>query len=88
MSIKASDVLMARTRLNKNRVPGDDGVVTEMVLLLPLSAMYFVARIFDDRFSGCNEMATTWRSIIMRLVAKNSDHRNSANSVDCACCPQ
>ena len=34
-SIKAIDVLMARARMNKNRVPGDDGVVTEMVLLLP-----------------------------------------------------
>ena len=69
-SIKASDVLMARARLNKNRAPGDDGVVTEMVLLLPLCAMYFVARIFDDRFWGRNEMATSWRSIIMRFLRK------------------
>ena len=66
-SIKASDVLMARARMNKNRAPGDDGVVTEIVPLLPLCAMYFVARIYDDRFLGRSEMATSWRSIIMRF---------------------
>ena len=67
-SIKASDVLMARARMNKNRSLGDDGVVTEMVLLLPLCAMYFVANMFDDRFWGRSEMATSWRSIIMRFL--------------------
>ena len=68
--IKASDVLMARARMNKHRTPGDDGVVTEMVLLLPLCAMYLVARLFDDRFWGRCVMAVSWCTIIMRFLRK------------------
>ena len=65
-------VLQARARLKTCKCNGGrENIVAEMIRLLPVSAVYVVANLFEKRYSGeVVEDITTWRSIIIVFLAK------------------
>ncbi len=65
-------VIEARSRLKKGGAPGDDKVAVEMILSLPVSALYHFAELFRARYDGGTQQPISrWADIVQSFLPKD-----------------
>ncbi len=65
-------VMEARSILKKGGAPGDDKVAVEMIMALPVAALYHFAELFRARYDGGTQMPVDrWADIVQSFLPKD-----------------
>jgi hypothetical protein len=68
--IRIPHVLKARAGLKTGKTPGADCVSAEMLMLAPITFMYHLALVFQDRLAHSHMDQSTWRDSFLSLIRK------------------